>query len=95
LPGGDGAAGLFFSPIELNEDAMRSTTHQFDYVHFSLVCIHCDAGMGVESEDQAVADGWTDIDYAPGLPMANFVGLCPDCREAFERWPNDGDDNDL
>jgi hypothetical protein len=56
-------------------------------VPFTLVCQECDAGMDIESEEQAVAEGWTDIDYAPHLPMANFIGLCSDCRESFENWP--------
>ncbi len=54
---------------------------------FSLVCRECDAGMDVKSHSQAMADGWTDIDYAPDLPMANFVGLCPECLERFGHWP--------
>ena len=52
-------------------------------VPFSLVCCECDAGMNVADYEQAMADGWTGIDYAPDLPMANYVGLCPDCRERF------------
>jgi hypothetical protein len=56
-------------------------------VPFTLVCLHCDAGMDIDSHEQAIAEGWTDIDYAPDLPMANYVGQCPDCREAFDRWP--------
>lgn len=56
-------------------------------IPFTLVCYECDAGDGIDSHAQAVAEGWTSIDYAPDLPMANYVGLCPDCREAFERWP--------
>ena len=54
-------------------------------VPFSLVCYECDAGMDVRSHEQAVAEGWTRIDFDPGLPMANFVGVCPDCREPAER----------
>jgi hypothetical protein len=53
---------------------------------FSLVCYDCDAGMNVGSEQQAVSEGWSDIDYAPNLPQANYVGLCPDCKERFEHW---------
>ena len=56
-------------------------------VPFSLVCCECDAGTHIKSNDQAVAEGWTEIDYAPDLPMANFVGLCPECREQYEHWP--------
>ncbi len=48
-------------------------------VPFSLVCETCDAGMEIESYEQAVAEGWTGIEYDPDLPQANFVGLCPDC----------------
>lgn len=67
---------------------MRSRQHHTTDVAFSLVCSECDAGMDIESNDQAMAEGWTGIDYAPDLPMANFVGLCPDCREKFEHWPS-------
>ena len=48
-------------------------------VPFSLVCSECDAGTNIVSHDQAIAEGWTEIDYAPDLPMANFIGLCPEC----------------
>ncbi len=54
---------------------------------FSLVCEDCDAGSDLATMEDALAAGWTDIDYAPDLPMANFCGLCPDCqgeREARE-----------
>jgi hypothetical protein len=53
-------------------------------VVFSLVCEICDAGSNVTSREQAIAEGWTDIIYAPDLPMANFVGLCPDCKRDEE-----------
>ena len=56
-------------------------------VPFTLVCRDCDAGIGVDSQEQAVAEGWAEIDCAPDLPMANYVGCCPDCREQFGRWP--------
>jgi hypothetical protein len=66
---------------------MRPPQYQPIDVPFSLVCSECDAGTDIASHDQAVAEGWTGIDYAPDLPMANFVGLCPECREQFEHWP--------
>lgn len=66
---------------------MRSPRQLPIDVPFSLVCSECDAGMDIESIDHAVAEGWADIDYAPDLPMANYVGLCPDCRERYEHWP--------
>ena len=52
---------------------------------FSLVCSECDAGMNIESYDQALAEGWAEIEFAPDLPMANFIGLCPDCAEELHR----------
>jgi hypothetical protein len=62
---------------------MNSLRRLPDDVPFSLVCSECDAGMEIETYDQALAEGWTDIDYAPDLPMANFIGLCPNCREQY------------
>jgi hypothetical protein len=66
---------------------MRDQQRLTDDVPFSLVCSECDAGAGIESHDQATAEGWTNIDYAPDLPMANFIGLCPECRERFGHRP--------
>jgi hypothetical protein len=54
-------------------------------VPFTLVCADCDAGMDITSREQALAAGWSDITFAPDLPMANYVGLCPSCRTAQER----------
>jgi hypothetical protein len=53
-----------------------------DAVPFSLVCTDCDAGMEIRTYEQAPAEGWTKIAYAPDLPMANYLGLCPECRYA-------------
>lgn len=57
-------------------------------VTFTLTCSDCDAGMNIESEEQALAEGWTGIDYAPELPMANYCGHCPDCQEKYGNWPS-------
>jgi hypothetical protein len=48
-------------------------------VPFTLVCEQCDAGQEIRTQDEAEALGWTLIIYAPDLPMANYVGICPDC----------------
>lgn len=55
------------------------------HVPFSLVCEECDAGLEIRNYEQAVTAGWTNIVFAPDLPMANFVGLCPDCRREEEQ----------
>jgi hypothetical protein len=49
--------------------------------------------MEIESFDHATAEGWSGIDYAPDLPMANFIGLCPECRERFAHWPTAADND--
>jgi hypothetical protein len=69
---------------------MRPSRSNTTGTPFSLVCRECDAGMDIANHDQAVADGWSEIDYAPDLPMANHVGLCPECREQFENWSAEG-----
>ena len=47
---------------------------------FSLVCADCDNGDGITSETKAIKEGWSQIQPAPNLPMANYVGICPCCR---------------
>jgi hypothetical protein len=54
--------------------------NEIDLTVYSLVCERCDAGDDMHNEVDARAAGWTEIDYRPDLPMANFLGLCPDCR---------------
>ena len=49
---------------------------------FSLVCFTCDAGDHIDNREQAIAEGWTEIEYGPDLPMAYYVGVCPHCRQA-------------
>jgi len=53
-------------------------------VPFSLACECCDGGMEIGSFEEAMSAGWTDICYAPDLPTANFLGLCPECRKRLE-----------
>ena len=53
-------------------------------VPFTLVCERCDAGMEIASYDQALAEGWTEIEFAPDCPQANFVGLCPACQRTAQ-----------
>jgi len=57
----------------------------------SLVCEYCDTGDNIGSHEEAIAAGWSDIQYAPDLPMANSVGLCPACRAFEEGGAADGD----
>lgn len=47
-------------------------------LYFSLSCVECDAGSGIESRSEAHAEGWTGIFYDDG-PSWNFLGMCPDC----------------
>lgn len=72
---------------------MRSNKHIPHDVPFSLTCAECDAGTEIASFEEAAAAGWTEIDYAPDLPMANFVGLCPQCWELAEHWPTSDTDD--
>jgi hypothetical protein len=55
-----------------------------ELIPFSLVCERCDDGQGIASESEALALGWTGIEEALDLPMANYIGLCPVCRSLEE-----------
>ena len=61
---------------------------------FTIDCSECDAGTDIKTIDRAVTEGWAEIDYAPGLPMANYIGLCPECRERYGHWPTADDRNE-
>lgn len=64
---------------------MTDIHDEIDTTVFSLVCENCDAGNDMLNEVDARAAGWTQIDFAPDLPMANFIGLCPDCNKERQR----------
>jgi hypothetical protein len=50
---------------------------------FSLTCRDCDAGMDMETPEQALAAGWIEIEDVAdeNLMEAYYLGLCPDCRK--------------
>ena len=47
-------------------------------VGFSLTCSECN-NEGPESYDEAIAEGWSGIEYVPHLISENFLGSCPTC----------------
>jgi hypothetical protein len=53
-------------------------------VPFSLSCTECD-GDSPDNYEDAIRDGWTEIQYSPEGSSENFLGLCPDCRQKEER----------
>lgn len=59
----------------------RTAGHRKPELPFSLVCSDCDAGKGIATEEEAMDEGWTEIEPAPQLPQANYLGICPDCRK--------------
>jgi hypothetical protein len=63
-------------------------------VPFTLSCALCDVGQEIESYEEAVAQGWTSITYAPDLASVNFVGLCPDCLRWQEELDAQADDEE-
>jgi hypothetical protein len=71
----------FHSPLQGDFIMNTNACPNDDAIPFTLVCTDCDAGMEIRSYEQAIAEGWTDIQYTPDLPMANYLGLCPVCQE--------------
>lgn len=47
---------------------------------FALTCERCDAGGEIETYDEALNFGWSEIRDEPDRRPASFIGLCPDCR---------------
>ena len=45
---------------------------------FSLSCSNCDAGMDIETPEQAVLQGWYGIYEDDGMSW-NYLGTCPQC----------------
>ena len=78
-----------FDPDQCMSDAMdayiasvlRRTAGKAPDVPFSLVCERCDAGEHIETEEQAIEEGWVDIWPALDLPQANYCGTCPECQK--------------
>jgi hypothetical protein len=79
-----------FYPHEYSPDAIhcyvasvlrRTSGHAKPEPVFSVVCCYCDAGQGIPTEEMAMDEGWTEIEPDPDLLQANFLGICPDCRQ--------------
>ncbi len=51
---------------------------------FSLCCIQCDAGMQIDTPEQALAEGWIKIKEDFDGPSWNYLGCCPDCKTEWE-----------
>ena len=47
-------------------------------IPFSIECFSCDAGTEIDSAEQAIAKGWTNIQPDNGAAW-NYLGDCPDC----------------
>ena len=47
-------------------------------IAFSLTCSECN-NDAPDTYDEAVAEGWTGIEYVPHLTSENFLGSCPIC----------------
>jgi len=54
---------------------------------FSLCCTGCDVGEGIATPEQAIAEGWSDIEEDFVGNSWNYLGTCPVCREEDERPP--------
>ena len=52
---------------------------------FSLCCQYCDAGSNTLTEQQAIGEGWIEIEADPGGLSWNFLGVCPDCIDEHNR----------
>ena len=50
---------------------------------FSLTCVCCDAGEGIQNHAEASRLGWKEITPDPSGLSWNHVGVCPDCAP---RW---------
>ncbi len=48
---------------------------------FSLQCVECDAGLDIESPEEAIAAGWTEIEEDFEGISWNYLGCCPEHQE--------------
>jgi len=46
---------------------------------FSLSCLDCDAGMEIDSREEAILLGWTGINAYPEGVGYTHLGSCPEC----------------
>ena len=53
-------------------------------VPFSLSCVDCDCDSP-DTLEEALAAGWTDIQYTPDGLAENFLGYCPECTVRVNR----------
>ncbi len=54
---------------------------------FSLCCNNCDAGTDIATPEQAIAEGWSDIEEDFDGRSWNYLGTCPECRDEDDPPP--------
>ncbi len=54
---------------------------------FSLCCTGCDAGTDITTPEQAISEGWSNIEEDFDGRSWNYLGMCPECREDGECLP--------
>jgi hypothetical protein len=55
-------------------------------VPFSLTCVDCDLGDGIDTREQATLAGWHEIRREDGGSY-NYLGWCPECWEEVSLSP--------
>jgi hypothetical protein len=65
----------------------------FDDVPFTLSCYGCDCDSP-DSYEEAIAAGWTDIQFTPDGLAENYLGFCPECAVEWNApGPSGGEDS--
>ena len=57
-------------------------------VPFSLSCVFCDCDSP-DSLEEALAAGWTSIQYTPDGLAENFLGYCPEHSRLLDMTPSE------
>lgn len=66
--------------LERARDVLNSPHQIPGQVPFTLTCATCN-NEGPDAYDEAIDEGWRDIEYFPAGSSENFLGECPICRE--------------
>ncbi|MEZ6129184.1 MAG: hypothetical protein R3C59_10920 [Planctomycetaceae bacterium] len=83
FPEGQNPVCVEFLLNRLLQPACAANVDQFPFL--SITCYDCDAGQHIASIEQALIEGWTEIEADEKLRVTSHLGICPECRRAQDR----------
>lgn len=69
----------------LSELAEKYGMNIDDFFAETMECQDCIESYHDSGIASAIRDGWAEIEWLPESPRANYLGICPECKNQVEQ----------